>query len=107
MDRTFEFDRFSDNFESAVDEFESWPELSVNMVYIMHHAEPDVGIFEAQPDVQKATFFIEETEYDDFDLFVEAVYVIIGSDIEDSEEDVANVLRAQLNTWTNELDGDD
>ena len=102
----FEFDAFEDNFSLAVDEASDWPSLSVELTVRWHAAEPDVGIFDKQPEIVKALYFLDGETFSDEDAFVAAVYDRIGDEIEETVEAVAKVIRDQIKDWEDEVEDD-
>lgn len=105
----FEFDAFQDNFSLAVDEPSAWPSMSVELTYRTHPAEPDVGIFGTQFEVTRVTYCLVDASgegeiFSDEDAFVDAVYALIGEEIEDTREAVAKVIRDQIRDWEDELE---
>lgn len=104
--RSFEFEDFSDNFELSIGELDSWPEMSVDITYILHPAEPDVGIFEKQVEVTDLEFYLDSVSYSDAAEFIEELYNEVHGVIEDTVEAVAKAVRDQLNKWESELADD-
>lgn len=99
--KTLSFDDFSDHFELAVDEIDVWPAIAVELIYILHPPEPDVGLFDPQPEVTGATYYVDDVEYENFDEFAAAAHERIAEDIVGDADDVVEVLR----DWLNEQQG--
>lgn len=100
----FEFEDFADNFNMEDEISSEWPSLSVELTMRWHPAEPDVGIFEAQPELAKVLYFLDGDTYADEDSFVSAVYARIGDEIEETVEAVAKAIRDQVDEWASTME---
>lgn len=102
----FEFEAFQDHFTPVGEEFGDWPGMSAELRVKWHAAEPDVGIFEKQPEVVSMTFWLDSDTFTDEDAFAAAVYAAIGEEIEETAEAVTKAIRDQVNEWESELEDD-
>ena len=103
---SFDFDDFADSLTLKDDvNTVSWPSLGVEMYFIFHPAEPDVGIFHEQIEVCDITFHAGGLPpFNDEDDFIAAVYRAIGKDVEEPLASVAKIVRKQLRQWETEIE---
>jgi hypothetical protein len=103
---TFTFDDFEDQFqlEASKDIIAQWPEMSVEFEYKFYPAEPEIGIFSRQLEINDTKYFFDNVSFGTDAEMAEAVYAHIESDIEEGENDVLREIRAQIARWEEELD---
>lgn len=75
---------------------DNWPGASVELDVVFHPAEPDVGVFEAQPEIVGETYWLGSVSYRDETEFVKALYAAIGDQIEESEQCLLEMIRSRI-----------
>lgn len=83
---------------------DSWPGASIELEVKWHPAEPDVGIFGEQSEIVRVHYWLGSTSYTDEDEFVADLYLAIGEDIEEGQDELAEMIRSRIDN--EELEND-
>lgn len=103
----FEFEGLQDYFSLAVDDPSDWPAVSAELQYRVHAPEPDVGIFDAQCEVTKVTYYLDGETFTDEMPFIRQLYDAISEEIEEGQDAVVEVIRNWINDCEAELEPDE
>lgn len=75
---------------------DSWPGASIELEVRWHPAEPDVGIFSPQSELDRVTYWLDSVSYADEDQFVADLYLAIGEDIEESQDELKEMISNRI-----------
>ena len=105
---TIEIDDLENDLSCLPDaDVASWPVIEILIDYTTHPAEPDVGIFTEQIEIQRITYTLDGVDYSDEAAFIAALYERLAGDIEDDEAALRAKISARINAWEESYEDED
>ncbi len=95
------YDAIEDNLPDSLNfkedrDWDAWPKIGFELDISWASAEPDVGIMSDYVDDYSFDGWVGDAKFNDEVAFAKAVYAAISDDVEASEAEIAEMLKA----WT-------
>lgn len=103
--RYFEFDAFQDDFTLTGD-FQEWPEMGFVGRVVFSADEPDVG-YRGGAEIEDLLLFIGDDGYPTFAYFARSFVARFGSQVSETEADIARLVERKVDKFMNGVAHDD